>query len=193
MVVAEVKRPIFTNHGRHRPEARDQIAPARRAAGDRDHQQTGLQQLLERAVGGAVMRPSVVIVPSMSHSTPCSRVRLAEGHGAWAKGGRHRTFAAASICVGWNPGELCEPGAGFGVARRIVVGSRRRGSARSNLGMQALVHRAQDMHAAELVPAPVPCTCRRPLLRGAGSGHSAVHSERTTRTVSRLSGSRFLA
>jgi len=52
MVVAEVQRTVFSDDSVDGPEARDQVAPARGAAGHRDHQQPRPLQALQRAVRG---------------------------------------------------------------------------------------------------------------------------------------------
>ena len=52
-VVAHVERAVLADHRVDRPHARDVIAPARRPAGDRDHELAGGVQPLERRVGAA--------------------------------------------------------------------------------------------------------------------------------------------
>ena len=51
VVVAEVEGAVLADHGRHRPEARDQVAPAGRPSGHRHHVHAGRLQPLHRKIG----------------------------------------------------------------------------------------------------------------------------------------------
>ena len=126
-VVAHVERAVLADHRVDRPHARDVVAPARRPAGDRDHELARGAQPLERRVRSRVSRPCVDSVSSMSASTP----RIAAPHGV-----RHRRRSGRSRGCGgveWLTLRCCRADG----RRRVRVPRSRRRVARSARHRQA--------------------------------------------------------